>query len=215
MSIQVDGLKKMLSLHSFLSEVMFGSGFVVNCVNSLNSWRGNRWMFAAGALVEVTLPCERCASSLGCLWQWWSACTRPLALCPGVCLHAPHPSVERCTNQELGQMFAWIAVEGSRLTHANKCATSSPRLLLCRWRRKRHPGCQRWCCKWAARCGRCLRPVRELWPLKCVWLPLRSRWCCVEGSGAPGRCRWCPGHGLQPPPEENKPMSRSFWSHSH
>lgn len=62
-------------------------------------------MFVVVAMVEVTLPCERCASSLGCLWQWWSACTRPLALCPGVCSPAPHQSVDSHKEQEPGQML--------------------------------------------------------------------------------------------------------------
>lgn len=117
-------------MHSFLSEVVVRSGFVVNCFNSSNCWRGNGWMFAAAALVEATLPCERCAGSRGCLSQWWSACTRPLALCPGVCSPAPHPSVDRCTDQELGQTFAWIVVEKSD-PRKSRCDFPSPPVSYC------------------------------------------------------------------------------------
>lgn len=73
----------------------------------------------------------------------------------------------------------------------------------CHWCRRLHPGCQQWCCKWAVHCAHCLHLVLELWPRKCVWVHLRSHWCCMAGSGELGRCHWCLGHGPPPPPKEN------------
>ena len=43
------------------------------------------WTLAAYVHRRVTLPCERCEDSQGCLWQWWWVCTLPLAPCPVVC----------------------------------------------------------------------------------------------------------------------------------
>lgn len=74
----------------------------------------------------------------------------------------------------------------------------------CQWCRRLHPGCQRWYYKWAVRCARCLRLLLGLWPRRCVLRRPRSRWCCTVGWGGLGHCRWCPGPGSQPPPEEKQ-----------